>query len=109
MNPEFIVDPCVYCGESTSFGTGRFVNRITVDDEDGNLGWGCEECSGYECERCDKQIALDYEVTPEECFGENSVDLFSDGARHVCEDCLTKEEFNAREKLLEEEDNGIFS
>lgn len=56
---------CVYCGESTDFGAvrsdgsfiGKFVNRIPVDD-----GWGCAECSGFECDECDKQIYLDHEV-----------------------------------------------
>lgn len=51
--PE-VIDPCVYCGESTAFGSGRFVNRIGVDD-----GWGCAECSGFECDACDQQIVLD--------------------------------------------------
>lgn len=32
-------DACVYCGRSTAFGSGRFVNRIPADD-----GWMCEEC-----------------------------------------------------------------
>ena len=51
-------DPCVYCGERTCFGSGRFVNRLGVDD-----GWGCAECSGYECDKCDKQIYLDEDIT----------------------------------------------
>ena len=55
---------CVYCGEDTSFGSGRFVNRIPAqadyeaEDEEGNIifadgvdreGYACEEC--YNC--CD--------------------------------------------------------
>lgn len=55
-----VIDPCVYCGESTSFGSGRFVNRIGVDD-----GWGCAECSGYECDECEQQIYIDCEIRVE--------------------------------------------
>lgn len=56
--PE-VIDPCVYCGRSTAFGSGNglFVNRIGVDD-----GWGCAECSGYECDECGEQIYLDCEI-----------------------------------------------
>lgn len=52
-------DACVYCGRSTAFGSGNglFVNRIPIDD-----GWGCAECSGFECDECGKQIYLDTEV-----------------------------------------------
>jgi hypothetical protein len=50
-------DPCAWCGEPTAFGSGRFVNRIPVDD-----GWGCAECAGYECDECGGQIYLDTEV-----------------------------------------------
>ena len=61
-------ETCVYCGESTEFGAtradgtliGKFVNRIPIDD-----GWGCAECSGFECDECDKQIYLDTEVRVE--------------------------------------------
>ena len=59
---------CVYCGESTDFGAtradgsliGKFINRIPVDD-----GWGCAECSGFECDECEKQIYLDHETRVE--------------------------------------------
>lgn len=85
---EDIIDPCVHCGESTAFGHGKFVNRIPCDD-----GWGCAECSGYECDRCDTQIYLDCDVTPEQCGSDD--EEFSDGTRHVCEDCLTPDEAKA--------------
>lgn len=63
---------CVYCGESTEFGAvrsdgtliGKFVNRIPVDTGDID-GWGCAECSGFECDECEKQIYLDTEVRVE--------------------------------------------
>jgi len=50
---------CVHCGRDTSFGSGRFVNRIPADasyevvDKDGKIifeegeyrdGYGCVEC-----------------------------------------------------------------
>jgi hypothetical protein len=52
-----VKDPCVYCGNSTAFGFGRFVNRLPVDD-----GWGCAECSGFACDSCGEQIYLDEEI-----------------------------------------------
>jgi hypothetical protein len=57
MTKKIIIDPCAHCGESTAFGYGRFVNRIGYDD-----GWACAQCSGYECESCEKDIYLDAEV-----------------------------------------------
>ena len=65
---------CVHCGEDTSFGSKRFVNRISADadygvsDAAGNCifaedeyrnGYACAECGGFECDRCGKQIYLD--------------------------------------------------
>jgi hypothetical protein len=52
-----VIDPCHYCGESTAFGSGKFVNRLPVED-----GWGCAECSGFACDKCYKQIYLDTDV-----------------------------------------------
>ena len=90
-----IKDPCVYCGESTVLGSGRFVNRIPCND-----GWGCAECSGVECKRCDKQIYLDCEITPDQCYGDDADDYFSDGYRFVCEDCLTTNESKKKQVIL---------
>jgi len=67
-----VSDNCVYCDESTEFGAtredgsliGKFINRIPVGTEDGD-GWGCAECSGFECDECEKQIYLDHEVRVE--------------------------------------------
>lgn len=58
-----VVDPCTYCGRSTAFGSPDmlFVNRIPVDD-----GWGCRECTGYECDECGGNILLDEEVRVDE-------------------------------------------
>jgi len=55
-----VSDPCVHCDKSTAMGSGKFVNRIPVDD-----GWGCAECSGYECDECGTQIYLDSEIRVE--------------------------------------------
>ena len=100
-----IIDPCIHCGKSTAFGSGRFVNRIPADadyeskDEDGNVvykdgeyrdGYSCPHCAGPDCSRCDKSIYIDEDITPEQCGLDN--DLFSDGARWVHLDCLTAEE-----------------
>jgi DNA-directed RNA polymerase subunit RPC12/RpoP len=59
-----VIDPCAHCGQSTAWGSGKFVNRIGYDD-----GWACAQCSGYECYACDKQIALDEDVSDEFEFG----------------------------------------
>ena len=71
---------CVYCGESTLFGSGRFVNRIPVDD-----GYGCAACSGMPCDYCEEQIPVDEDVS-----GPGDAGFYH-------EDCLTK--FN--------QDNGL--
>jgi hypothetical protein len=71
-------DKCVHCGEDTSFGSGRFVNRLGIgttsdcvdwlpaDIQAERLdvdGWGCAECSGFECDKCGEQIYLDEDVS----------------------------------------------
>tara|TARA_Y100000401_G_scaffold115844_1_gene120300 strand:+ start:821 stop:1336 length:516 start_codon:yes stop_codon:yes gene_type:complete len=76
-------DNCVYCGESTAFGSGKFVNRLSVDE-----GWGCAECSGFECDRCGTQIDVDFDVKPRDC----GLEEFADGSSYICEDCLTTDE-----------------
>ena len=94
-----IGDYCVECLQSTAFGTGRFVNRISADrdvvDEKGNYlgrrdGWLCPECNFWECDRCGEKIYCDEDVTGYDVFGENKD--FSDGAYRVHEHCLTDEE-----------------
>lgn len=56
------VEPCIYCGRSTAFGTGfgLFVNRIPADD-----GWACADCISYECDECGNRIDLDDELRVE--------------------------------------------
>lgn len=100
---------CVHCGEDTSFGSGRFVNRIGADadyestDSEGRIifaegeyrdGYACPPCMAMPCDRCDDLIALDEDLTPSCVFewekGGNGE--FSDGAFRVHEGCLTKQE-----------------
>ena len=102
---------CVCCGEDTSFGSGKFVNRIPADaeyeviDEQGNVifaegeyrdGYACSECMTIPCYRCDKPIPLDEEFSPNCVYPEDHINHFdnefSDGADRVCFECLTKEE-----------------
>jgi len=61
-----IGDLCVYCGQDTSPGSGKFVNRIPADNTvevvfDGPhradlevTGWMCDECQAPEwtCDGC---------------------------------------------------------
>jgi len=56
-----------------------FVNRIPVDD-----GWGCAECSGFECDECGKQIYLDTEVRVESVKG----NIYNYGNYHT--ECYNK-------------------
>lgn len=58
---------CLWCGEDTSFGSGKFVNRIPASRQDGiddeyRDGFQCAEC---QCEKCDvcTESTLDYELT----------------------------------------------
>jgi len=105
---------CVHCGEDTSFGSGRFVNRVPADSDcealnkDGKIifeageyrdGYSCAACMAMECDRCDKTILLDEDITPNDCGNEEGE--FPDGAFRVHYDCLTK-----TEKLHFEEING---
>jgi hypothetical protein len=53
---------CIYCFKDTSFGSGRFVNRIPACDDEHD-GYACPECMEMECDRCDKMIGLDCDVT----------------------------------------------
>ena len=109
---------CVHCGEDTSFGSGRFVNRIGADadyeatDSQGNIifadgeyrdGYACPDCMMLDCDRCDKQIPLDEDLTPRDIFewekGGNGD--FSDGAYREHEECLTKQEKQTMERNIE--------
>ena len=91
QHPIDIGDKCVDCRQDTSFGTGRFVNRIPafVDREvDGKWleldGYLCAECREMECEEkdCDYMVLDDYTII--------------DGAI-LCDTCVA--EIPAEEKL----------
>ena len=107
---------CCECGRDTSFGSGRFVNRIPGDrtiDEDSPFkhllaegfinvdGYLCPECLSDECDRCGEMTCLDEQV--HEGHFEDPDFEFHDKAYLVCFDCLTDEE----QKLLDQidEDN----
>ena len=97
---------CVECLQDTNFldaegnQTFRFVNRIPADrdvyNEEGEVignreGWLCAECNWLECDRCDKPISCNEDITPYIVY-EDGREEFSDGAHRVHEECLTKEE-----------------
>lgn len=103
---------CVECGEDTSFGSGRFVNRISADrdiDEDSpfnNLikdgysrvnGYLCAECTSEECDRCKNLVSLDEQVG-EWYFEFETGQGFYDDSWIVCWDCLTEVEKKKLEK-----------
>lgn len=55
-----IGNKCVNCLEDTSFGSGKFVNRIPAENEKYE-GYQCYECQSIECDGCN-QPSLDYNV-----------------------------------------------
>jgi hypothetical protein len=65
-------DKCIECGESTSFGSGRFVNRIPADNGVVS-GYMCPECQCMKCDRCHEMV-LEYEIIDDDI---------------VCDDCIT--------------------
>lgn len=82
-------DDCQLCGESTSPGSGKWVNRLGFDE-----GWACAECLSMECDRCEEMIALDEDMcVPSGC--------------RVHETCLTEEEIafgETQEEFPQDED-----
>jgi len=80
---------CVECDKDTSFGSGRFVNRVPASRDDVE-GYLCPDCNQVECDRCDEMIGVDEDVTPWSL--ELQENEFKDGATCVHYDCLTKEE-----------------
>jgi DNA-directed RNA polymerase subunit RPC12/RpoP len=67
-------DNCVDCGEPTTFGSGRFVNRVPADD-----GYRCAECMEYPCDRCGEPIALDEDLYIKDGKGDRY---------NICVDCF---------------------
>lgn len=73
-NIKNIGDKCITCFSDTSFGSGKFVNRIPAED-DKHEGYMCPDCQMIECDDCNESI-LDYVSTVEGSF--------------VCDDCFKK-------------------
>jgi len=97
---------CVHCGQDTSFGSGRFVNRIPADadyeatNSNGKIifaegknrdGYACAECISYDCCRCDKPIYLDEDIRADQVYGEE-FDEFPDQSVFLHYECLTTKE-----------------
>ena len=55
-----IGNKCVSCFKDTSFGSGRFVNRIPAGTDEYE-GYQCPECQMIECDECHKET-LEYFV-----------------------------------------------
>jgi hypothetical protein len=61
---------CLWCREDTSFGSGKFVNRIPAGTEE-EEGYQCAECQTPElCEDCGKVPPMSLEMRCEPCFDE---------------------------------------
>tara|TARA_B100000686_G_scaffold354155_1_gene462964 strand:- start:2384 stop:2641 length:258 start_codon:yes stop_codon:yes gene_type:complete len=58
-----IGNKCVECLKDTSFGSGRFVNRIPADNGIYD-GYQCADCQMIECDDC-KEKTLDYFICNE--------------------------------------------
>jgi len=56
-----IGNKCVDCLKDTSFGSGRFVNRIPADNGIYD-GYQCPDCQMIECDKCDEPT-LEYIMT----------------------------------------------
>ena len=56
-----IGNKCVDCFKDTSFGSGRFVNRIPADNGVYD-GYQCPDCQMIECDKCD-ELTLEYIMT----------------------------------------------
>lgn len=69
-------DLCVYCGDTTEFGSGKFVNRISAYVDVNSVpesvkaqypdavffeGYACSVCTAYTCDGCGEEVMLDYE------------------------------------------------
>ena len=85
MNKD-VGEKCIFCFRDTSFGSGRFVNRMPASDDEYD-GWACPECMAYECDRCNKPIGLDCDIDWED--------------EKIHAECLTPEEYIQYEKELD--------
>lgn len=88
-----IGDLCTHCGEDTSMGSGKFVNRIPSGaswefrTDAGYLkkldvsGYMCSECQLMECDRCGEKVLDEWETIDDDV---------------VCMDCMTEDELIER-------------
>ena len=60
MTMNNIGNLCTHCHRDTSFGSGRFVNRIPSFTED-EEGYMCTDCQSMECDHCHEKC-LDWET-----------------------------------------------
>ena len=100
---------CIDCKEDTSFGSGKFVNRIPADD--GKVsGFMCADCQMVECDSC-KEKVFEYETSQkgmwwciDKCYKpETLIDIRIDlkNAKGLFEDLL--------ETYPDDEDVNLFS
>ena len=84
-----IGNECTQCRKDTSFGSGRFVNRIpsSTDELEGYL---CPDCQLVTCEVCEEET-IEYEMT--------------EGGTIICDDCLQNKEATAISVRPQEEFN----
>ena len=47
---DLVVEQCAHCGHSVKWGSGRFVNRVTIIDRDDNQ---YPHAGDFICEECD--------------------------------------------------------
>ena len=107
MEPPF---PCIHCEQPTAPGSGKFVNRVPGDTDhylpDGTYenrdGYACSDCLRLNCDRRDKLIDFDEDISVEQVYGERTrLHEFHDGSFRVCEECLTAKEKNLFKKEME--------
>ena len=68
---------CIDCKEDTSFGSGKFVNRIPADDGEVS-GFMCADCQMVECDSCEQKV-YEYSTSEqgwfcEDCYPDNCTD-----------------------------------
>ena len=76
-----IGNKCVSCLKDTSFGSGRFVNRIPAENDEYS-GYQCPNCQSIECDGCNTKT-LDYHICNETM-------------KVYCDDCTHKKRSDER-------------
>tara|TARA_R110000803_G_scaffold46664_2_gene97883 strand:+ start:7980 stop:8297 length:318 start_codon:yes stop_codon:yes gene_type:complete len=91
-----IGDLCTSCHEDTSFGTGLYVNRIPSGTET-EEGWLCPTCQMHECDRCEKNIEVDCDIT---------ITIKKEWQEKVHYDCMSNMEQHLYNKKQNEDYDG---